>query len=58
MSVDPEDRHATPTALAEEIEAWLADVRYRGEHERALGDVKRSLARLAVERPAACSSAG
>ncbi len=50
MSVNPEDRHPTPTALAEEIEAWLADVRYRGEHERALGDVKRSLARLAIER--------
>jgi WD40 repeat protein/serine/threonine protein kinase len=50
MSVRPEDRHATPTALAEEIEAWLADVRYRAEQERALGDVKRSLARLGVER--------
>jgi WD40 repeat protein/serine/threonine protein kinase len=50
MSVHPEDRHATPTALAEEIEAWLADVRYRAEQERALGDVKRSLARLAIER--------
>ena len=45
MSVNPEDRHATPTALAEEIEAWLADVRYRAEHDQALGDVKRSLAR-------------
>jgi eukaryotic-like serine/threonine-protein kinase len=50
MSVNPEDRYPTPTALAEEIEAWLADVRYRAEHERALGDVKRSLARLAIER--------
>ncbi len=50
MSVNPEDRHTTPTALAEEIEAWLADVRYRAEQERALGDVKRSLARLAIER--------
>jgi WD40 repeat protein/serine/threonine protein kinase len=50
MSVNPEDRHATPTALAEEIEVWLADVRYRAEHERALGDIRRSLARLAIER--------
>ncbi len=28
----------------------MADVRYRAEQERALGDVKRSLARLAIER--------
>ena len=58
MSVNPADRHATPTALAEEIEAWLADVRYRAEHDRALGDVKRSLARLAIEPPAACFERG
>ena len=45
MAVQPADRHATPLALAEGIEAWMADVRYRGEQERALGDVKRSLAR-------------
>ena len=32
------------------IEAWLADVRYRSEQEQALGDVKRSLARLCIER--------
>src|SRR5262249_20600267 len=50
MSLRPEDRHDTPIAMAEEIEAWLADVRYRAEHDEALGDVKRSLARLAVER--------
>jgi eukaryotic-like serine/threonine-protein kinase len=50
MSVNADDRHATATALAEEIEAWLADVRYRAEHERALGHAKRSLARLAIER--------
>jgi WD40 repeat protein/serine/threonine protein kinase len=50
MSLRPEDRHATPLALAEEIEAWLADVRYRGEHEKALNDVRRSLARLCIER--------
>jgi WD40 repeat protein/serine/threonine protein kinase len=50
MSRQPEDRHATPMALAEEIEAWLADVRYRSEHEQALVDVKRTLARLCIER--------
>src|SRR5262249_12280805 len=50
MSLKPEDRHATPLALAEEIEAWLADIRYRQEHERALLDVKRTLARLCIER--------
>jgi len=50
MALRPEDRHATPLALAEEIEAWLADVRYRGEQEKALNDVKRSLARLCIER--------
>jgi len=50
MSLRPEDRHATPLAMAEEIEAWLADLRYRGEQEKALNDVKRSLARLCIER--------
>ena len=41
-------RTATPLRwrLAEGIEAWLADVRYRGEQEQALNDVKRSLVRL------------
>ena len=50
MALKPEDRHATPMALAEEIEAWLADVRYRSEHERTLVDAKRTLARLCIER--------
>ncbi len=50
MSLRLEDRHASPLALAEEIEAWLADVRYRGEQERAHHDVSRSLARLCIER--------
>ena len=50
MSLKPEDRHDSPIAMAEEIEAWLADVRYRAEHDQALGDLRRSLARLAVER--------
>jgi len=34
MALKPEDRHATPMALAEEIEAWLADVRYRNGADR------------------------
>ncbi len=50
MSLKPEDRHATPLAIAEAIEAWMADVRYRSEQERATHDVKRSLARLCIER--------
>ncbi len=50
MALQPEDRHATPTALAEGIEAWMADVRYRSEQEQATHDVKRSLARLCIER--------
>jgi eukaryotic-like serine/threonine-protein kinase len=50
MALEPANRHATPLALAEDIEAWLADLRYRGEHEQALHDAKRSLARLAIER--------
>jgi WD40 repeat protein/serine/threonine protein kinase len=50
MALAPEDRHASPLELAGEIEAWLADVRYRAEQERALDDVKRSLVRLCIER--------
>jgi WD40 repeat protein/serine/threonine protein kinase len=50
MALQPGDRHATPLALAGEIEAYLADVRYRAEHERAFNDVRRSLARLSIER--------
>jgi WD40 repeat protein/serine/threonine protein kinase len=50
MSLRPEDRHSSPLSLAEEIEAWLADVRFRGEQEQAHHDVGRSLARLCIER--------
>jgi WD40 repeat protein len=50
MSLGPAERHASPLDLAGELEAWLADVRYRAEHERALNDVKRSLSRLCIER--------
>jgi serine/threonine protein kinase len=50
MSLDPRDRHATALELAEELEKWLSDVRYRGEHKAALDQAKSSLARLALER--------
>jgi WD40 repeat protein/serine/threonine protein kinase len=50
MANRPEDRHAGPLALAEEIEAWLADVRYRHEQEQAHHDLSRSHARLCIER--------
>jgi WD40 repeat protein/tRNA A-37 threonylcarbamoyl transferase component Bud32 len=50
MALDPALRHATPLALAESIEAWLADLRYRGEHEQTLHDAGRSMARLSIER--------
>ena len=54
MALDPRDRHATALELASELETWLADVRYRGEHAVALGQVKATLARLCVERAHAC----
>ena len=50
MALRPEDRHADSPALAGEIEVWLAEVSYRSEQERALHEVKRSLARLSIER--------
>jgi eukaryotic-like serine/threonine-protein kinase len=50
MSQKPEDRHASALALAADLEAWLADVRYRGEQELALNQVKRSLSHLCLER--------
>jgi WD40 repeat protein/serine/threonine protein kinase len=50
MALRPEERHAGPLALAEEIEAFLADVRFRGEQQQALGDAKRALVRLCTER--------
>ncbi|WP_435017927.1 WD40 repeat domain-containing serine/threonine protein kinase [Tundrisphaera sp. TA3] len=54
MSLNPADRHASPLALAGEIEAWLADVRYRGEQEQALEQMRVSLARLCLERAQSC----
>src|SRR5581483_12261907 len=50
MAPDPRDRHATALELAGELEAWLADVRYRDEQERALSQMKGSLARFCLER--------
>ncbi len=50
MAVKPDSRHATALELAGEIEVWLAEVSYRSEQERALDEVKRSLARLSIER--------
>ena len=42
------------TDLAGELETWLADVRYRGEQEMALSQMKATLARLCMERARAC----
>jgi eukaryotic-like serine/threonine-protein kinase len=54
MALAPSDRYATALDLANELETWLADVRYRGEHELALSQVKGSLARLCLERAHNC----
>jgi eukaryotic-like serine/threonine-protein kinase len=54
MSLHPRDRHATALDLANELETWLADVRYRGEQEAALSQIKATLARLCLERAYAC----
>ena len=58
MSLDPQDRYASALDLANELETWLADVRYRGEHELALSQVKGSLARLCLERAHNCFGRG
>ncbi len=54
MALDPPDRYATALDLANELETWLADVRYRNEHELALTQIKGSLARLCLERAHNC----
>ncbi len=54
MALDPRDRHASALDLADELEKWLSDVRYRAEHEAALIRVKSSVARLALERAHHC----
>jgi WD40 repeat protein/serine/threonine protein kinase len=54
MALNPADRYATALDLANELETWLADVRYRDEHELALNQVKGLLARLCLERAHSC----
>ncbi len=48
MSLRAADSNARPLALAEQIEAWLDDVRYRAEQERAHRDVSGPPARLRI----------
>jgi WD40 repeat protein/serine/threonine protein kinase len=50
MALDPHDRYASALDLASALEAWLADVRFRGEQELALSEAKGSLTRLCMER--------
>jgi eukaryotic-like serine/threonine-protein kinase len=50
MSTDPRDRQASALELANDLEVWQAEVRYRGEQELALGEAKDALARLSLER--------
>ncbi|WP_406695285.1 protein kinase [Singulisphaera sp. Ch08] len=50
MALDPAERYGSALDLANELEAWQADVRYRGEQELALSQVKGSLTRLCLER--------
>ena len=50
MALDPADRHDSAVALAAAIEGWLADVRFRGEHEAAVDRAKGTEARLWLER--------
>jgi eukaryotic-like serine/threonine-protein kinase len=54
MALDTRERHASPLDLANELETWLADVRYRGEQEVAFSQMKATLARLCIERAHAC----
>ncbi len=54
MAKDPRDRHASALDLANELENWLADVRFRGEQEIVLSQMKATLARLCIERAHAC----
>ncbi len=54
MALDPRNRHATALDLANDLEAWLADVRYRAEQEVAFTQVKAALARLCLERAHTC----
>ena len=58
MSLGPGDRHPSALELANDLEAWQADVRYRGEQEQALGQVKGVLTRLCLERAHNCLGRG
>lgn len=50
MALRAEDRYDSPLDIAQELEAWLADVRYRGEQEQALTQMNGTMARLCLER--------
>ncbi|WP_435008643.1 WD40 repeat domain-containing serine/threonine protein kinase [Tundrisphaera lichenicola] len=54
MATDPGDRQGSALDLANDLEAWRADVRYRGEQELALGQAKGALTRLCLERAHGC----
>jgi eukaryotic-like serine/threonine-protein kinase len=58
MALHAVDRHGSALELANELETWLADVRYRGEQELALGQMKETLARLSLERAHNCFDRG
>ena len=54
MATDPGDRHAAALDLARDLEAWQADVRYRGEQELALREVQGSMTRFCLDRAHNC----
>lgn len=58
MAVRPADRYASPLAMADALEAWLAAIRFRDEQQEALEAVRESQARLAVERASTCFHRG
>ncbi|HWE37009.1 MAG TPA: protein kinase [Isosphaeraceae bacterium] len=58
MAREPAERYGSPLDLADALERWLADVRYRSEQVQALGQVKGTLARLCLERAHTCFGRG
>lgn len=50
MALDPGDRYASALDLANELEAWQTDVRYRDEQQQALNQMRGSLTRLCLEK--------
>ena len=54
MALDPPRSPCDALDLANELETWLADVRYRDEQETAVSQVKATVARLCLERAHAC----